>query len=200
MFLASSETIRTREGDACTALVKQTLATNPRYTEIGVAEISGAISCDAPRRPTAGTIAGNSYFLSTLRAHDFTVGEFQVTGLGAPAFTLAYPIMEGDGAQGIVFATLRLAWLAERFAEIDIPVTGEIVLLDASGTILLRDPDATDWSGKNIERTALGTAMLSKFRGTGELAGVDGTPRSYEFDSPRLSNRGLIVAVGIPAE
>ncbi len=188
----------TSEGE-CDTFVKNLLRTNPQYTQLGATTPNGILYCETETRTRPVSVADRLYFSRALSEHDFVIGEYVIGRVTlAPSMGLAYPILgDGDTVRGVVIAPLKLSWLAQRFAEIEIPVTGEMLVIDTYGNLLLRDPDATDWFGKNIAETPIGNAMLTKRQGSGDFAGADGETRYYAFASPQSSRNKLIVAVGI---
>ncbi len=198
-FLADTPQVRSGSRSECSTFLRQILATKPQHSQLGATTPNGILFCDSVERDRTVSVADRLYFSRALSTHDFVVGEYivgRVTQL--PSLGLAYPILdENENLQGIVSAPLRLGWLAERFAEINIPVTSEIVVTDTYGNILIRDPDANDWMGKNISTTPLGSAMLNRIEGMGEFQGADGEMRVYAFGSPHVSNKQLFAAVGM---
>lgn len=184
----------------CKPFVEELARTNPQYAEVGVATPNGQVNCDSATHNQPLYIGETLYFNRLQDQRDFVIGEYLIAGgPSRPALGLAYPIL-GDTKRldGIVIAPLRLDWIANRLSGIEIPVTGEMLVIDTEGTILLRDPDASDWVGKSISDIPLGQAMLTKIQGSGEFAGADGVTRFYSFASPVSSNNELEVAVGIP--
>lgn len=200
MFMSHAPQVLGSSASQCAAFVKQLLASNPQYTQLGATTSTGELFCDSQERARPVSVADRLYFSRALSEHTFAVGEYVIGRVTfEPSMGLAYPILDNtNNLRGVVIAPLKLGWLAQRIARVDIPVTGEIVILDSYGNLLLRDPDANDWLGKNISDTSLGKAMLSKIQGSGEYAGADGTTRFYSFASPSGSNKHLLIAVGIP--
>lgn len=198
-YLAAAPQVRQGNRETCSAFVRQIQANNPQYAQLGAAGADGLLFCDSIERDRPTSVSDRLYFSRALKAQGLVVGEYVVGRVSLlPSVGLAYPLTDdGHTARGILLAPIRLNWLAMRFAEINIPVTGEIVLLDTYGNILVRDPDANDWMGKNISDTQIGQAMLSKVRGAGELRGTDGETRFYAYGSPHGANDQLLVAVGI---
>lgn len=198
-FLAKTAQVQNGSASECSAYVQELLKTNPQYTQIGATTASGVLFCDSETRTRQVSVADRLYFSRALSEHDFVVGEYVIGRVTlAPSMGLAYPILDdAKNVRGVVIAPLKLGWLALRFSEINIPVTGEMLVVDSYGNLLLRDPDATDWFGKNISETPIGKAMLAKFQGSGEFAGADGEKRFYAFASPSGSHQRLVVAVGI---
>jgi len=198
-YLAQTRQVREGSQKECSAFVQQMLKTNPQYAQLGAAAPNGVLYCNSNDTRREASVADRLYYARALGAQDLVVGEYvigRVTLL--PSLGLAYPILDDRAQlQGIIIAPLKLGWLAERVVQINIPVTGEIVLIDTYGNLLIRDPDTNDWQGKNISTTPLGKAMLSQIHGSGEFAGADGESRFYEFASPQGSQNHLIVAVGI---
>jgi C4-dicarboxylate-specific signal transduction histidine kinase len=197
--LAASPEVRKTDGAACKTLMTRTLEENTRYAQLGATLASGILFCNTNYSQRPQSVADRLYFRRALETQDFAIGEYvigRITKL--PSLGLAYPVKNDDGTfRGVVIAPLKLAWLAQRFAEISIPVTGEMVLLDSYGNILVRDPDAVEWQGRNISETPLGRAMLGDRNGEGTFAGADGEVRRYAFAVPAGSNNRLVVAVGI---
>lgn len=198
-FMSKASAVQNGSPDECSGYVRQLLVQNPRYTQLGAATPAGILFCDTVDRSRTVSVADRLYFSRAVSEREFVVGEYLIGRITlAPSLGLAAPIVaDKNELRGIVMAPLRLGWLAERFSEISIPVTGEIVVIDTYGNLILRDPDATDWFGKNISETTLGAAMLSKFRGAGDYVGADGESRYYSFDTPASSNKQLFVAVGV---
>lgn len=197
--LATSPEVQSGSAAVCSAFVARILEAHPQFAQLGATTPNGILFCNSYSQWRAPSVADRLYFSRALASQDFAVGEFvigRVTRL--PALGLAYPIRGDDHAvKGIVIAPLKLSFIIQQFATIDIPATGEIVLLDSYGNILVRDPDAVEWLGRNIAETSLGQAMLTHHRGMGEYAGADGEKRAYAFAAPQGSNEHLIVAVGI---
>src|SRR5581483_4240412 len=174
-YLAQTRQVREGSQKECSAFVQQMLKTNPQYAQLGAAAPNGVLYCNSNDTRREASVADRLYYARALGAQDLVVGEYvigRVTLL--PSLGLAYPILDDRAQlQGIIIAPLKLGWLAERVVQINIPVTGEIVLIDTYGNVLIRDPDTNDWQGKNISTTPLGKAMLSQIHGSGEFAGAD---------------------------
>ncbi len=198
-FLAQSPQVQSGTRDECNAFVQTQAQNNSQYAQVGAASPNGVLYCNSVNSRRSVSVADRLYYSRTLGARDLVVGEYVIGRVTVtPSLGLAYPILD-DSAQlhGIVIAPLKLGWLAQRVAKVNIPVTGEIVLMDTYGNLLIRDPDTNDWQGKNIANTPLGRAMLSSIHGSGDFAGADGETRYYEFDSPQGADNHLLVAVGI---
>lgn len=198
-YLAQTPQVRSGTQSECSAFVRAQLDQNPQYAQLGAATPNGVLFCNSNETRREASIADRLYFSRVLGAQDMVVGEYVIGRVTlSPALGLAYPIQDDSHVlQGIIIAPLRLGWLAERISEINIPVTGEIVVTDSYGNLLVRDPDSNDWQGKNISDTPLGKAMLSQIHGSGDFAGADGETRYYEFASPQGSDNNLLIAVGI---
>lgn len=198
-FLAKSSQVNAGSAVECSNYVRQLLTTNPQYAQLGAATPNGMLFCDSESRTQQANIANRSYFNRATSQHDFVVGEYVIGRVSvAPSIGLAYPVLDdSQNVRAVVISHLRLSWLAQRFAEINIPVTGEMLVIDTNGNLLLRDPDAQNWLGKNISNSSLGATMLAQRQGAGEYTGADGQVRFYAFASPQSSDKRLVVAVGI---
>lgn len=199
-YMAKSPQVLTGTETECATFVRTLLKQHSQYTQLGAASPNGVLYCDTEERSRQVSVADRLYFSRAMSEHQFVVGEYVIGRVTlAPSMGLAFPVLDDEeNLHGVVIAPLRLSWLAQRIAEINIPVTGEIVIIDTYGNLLLRDPDATDWAGKNISETPLGKAMLEKVQGSGEFAGADGVTRFYSFGTPASANKSLVIAVGIP--
>jgi len=69
--------------------------------------------------------------------------------------------------------------------------------IDGNGTVLVRYSDPEAWVGKDISTQAITQQVLSRRRGTVEMAGPDGTRRLYAF-TPLTDRSAVYVIVGIP--
>lgn len=198
-FLAQAPQIRSGTQTECNAFVRAQLKNNPRYAQLAAATPNGVLYCNSNDTRRAASIADRLYFSRVLGANDMVIGEYVIGRVTlTPSLGLAYPMQDDSRAlRAIIIAPLRVGWLAEQISKINIPVTGEIVVMDTYGNLLVRDPDSNDWQGKNISDTPLGKAMLAQIRGSGDFAGADGETRYYEFATPQGANNHLLVAVGI---
>ena len=198
-FLAQAPQVRNSSPSECSAFLRAQLQNNPQHSQLGVTTPNGVLVCNTESARRSVSVADRLYFSRAFGADDMVVGEYVIGRVTlVPSLGLAYPILnDAHALQGVVIAPLKLGWLAERVAQINIPVTGEIDLIDTYGNLLVRDPDTNDWQGKNISGTPLGNAMLAKIYGSGEYAGADGETRYYAYASPQGADNHLIVAVGI---
>ena len=200
VYLSKAQQLRIGVESDCRAFLQQLLKTNLQYAQLGIASTDGTVYCDSGATARERNIKQSLVFNRVTNRRDFSVGDYVKAGNMLPAaMDLAYPVLDTTNQlNAVVVAPLSLDWIADRFSAIEIPVSGEMLLIDTDGELLLRDPDSDEWVGKNISTTPLGQAMLSKLQGSGEFAGADGVKRFYSFGSPVSSRKNLVVAVGIP--
>jgi hypothetical protein len=200
VYLSKAPQLQTGAASECRAFLQQLLKTNLQYAQLGIASSDGSVYCDSGATARERNIKQTLAFNRVMNRRAFAVGDYMKASNMLPAaIDLAYPVLNGTNQlNSVVVAPLSLDWIADRFSAIEIPVTGEMLLMDTDGALLLRDPDSDQWVGKNISNSPLGQAMLTKLQGSGEFAGADGVARFYSFASPVSSNKNLIVAVGIP--
>src|SRR5262249_3677450 len=157
----------------CGAYLGDLIKTNSQFARLLRVSTAGAVNCDSSQFAPPMNIGNNVSLSRALRTKNFALGDYVARDITIePSFPLAYPVLDSSKQlRAVLIASLRLDWLAMRFANIDIPVTGEMDVIDTNGTLLLRDPDSQNWVGKNISNTPLGLAMLGKLQGTGEFPG-----------------------------
>lgn len=198
-FAANAPEVHSDSAGDCTAYMLSLQKSNPQYIEFDVATPDGNLFCTSNPNTGGVNLSNRLYFQRVLNTHTFAIGEYVAGHFTSQAgLGLAYPIVDKNQMVRVLVAPLNLSWLADRIAAIDIPVTGEIVLMDTSGGVVLRDPDTERWYGQNISQSSLAAAMLSKTQGAGEYSGADGQTRLYSFSTPPAATKQLFIAAGIP--
>jgi signal transduction histidine kinase len=198
--LAHVPDVRDGEAAECEQFLASLLKDNPLYANFGLADRAGDITCSAVPMDKPVNIADRAYFVGAVVARDFAVGEFQVGRVtGVASINFGYPVFDGDGrVQAVVFAAMDLSWLNHLVAEVDLPESAALVVIDRKGTIIARYPNPLPWVGQSDLNDPLFQAMLAQGQGTAELHGVDGIPRIYAFTGFRGLPEAGYVSIGIP--
>ncbi len=100
-----------------------------------------------------------------------------------------------------IISRLDLMPLNQLAAEIQLPRGAAVMLVDRSGTVLDRYPDAERWLGQMVpEGPIIQTLRARQGEGVVETAGVDGIRRVYAYSPLRGAGAGgnAFVSVGIP--
>lgn len=205
LALAHLPQVRLPNAAGCGAFLAALRLQYPRYANIGVALPNGDVVCSAVPLVEPVNIADRAYFRRALQTRSFGVGEYQVGRLtGRPSINFGYPVLESArGLYGVVFVAVDLEWLGTLVADARLPEGTTLMIVDSTGTVLARHPDAAKWVGQSVPYAPVVQAMLAQRReGTTEAAGVDGVRRLYAFTA--VGNPGhegaAYVAVGIPTE
>ncbi|MDQ7840923.1 MAG: ATP-binding protein [bacterium] len=187
----------------CSRYLSQTLAWNPEYANLGVADADGAIRCSAV--PLAGPVnaSEHAWFRRAVRARGFALGNFQSGQVAAtPVVVAALPVLDrAGGVVRVVFAGLNLKKLADWAVPARLPAGSVLLALDSSGTVLFRHPDHEKWVGRSIPHVEIARAMLAgSGKGAAEALGEDGVRRLYGIASVAGAEEAgaLHFGVGIP--
>ncbi len=197
--LAATRDVARASGEECRTLLARLLPLYQGFGNLGVADLTGAVTCSA--LPTSGpvSIADRRYFKRAVEVRDFAIGEYQVGRIvGEPTINVGYPILDqGGSVQAVVFAAIRLSRLNEIAARSELPPGAAITLVDHGGTILARYPDPDAWVGMPFPEAPLVQAMQDVGEGTVETPGLDGVTRLYAFRPVGTwADDGLRLAVG----
>lgn len=203
-LLAALPEVRTRQGSACGAILKELAPGDDQYTGFGAALPSGDVFCTGRPIPAPLNVADRLYFRRAMERRDFAVGEYQTgRASGKPVLVFGYPVLDVAGqVRGVVFTAVDLTWLNRLAAEAGLPRGSTLSLLDHKGVVLSRFPDPERWVG--TARPA-GDLLLKAIQGPQaegavEATGLDGTPRLYAYARPRGA-RGtdrVTLTAGIP--
>lgn len=211
-LLARLPEVRAGTAEECNALFAGLFPGNENYSNIGVIEPNGRLSCSAV--PFTGTVdlSDRAYFRTAVETRAFAVGDYQVGRVtGESTINFAYPVLSEADVRGVVYAAVDLDWLNRLAAESELPAGSTLTLLDSRGTILARYPDPDRWVGQEVEISPLLNATIAERReGVAELAGMDGVSRLYAFTpvggqdgaaraAEGVERRDVYVTVGIPA-
>jgi signal transduction histidine kinase/ActR/RegA family two-component response regulator/HAMP domain-containing protein len=191
-----------REG-RCGALLADLRTQYGGYANLGVADTEGNIVCSALPLVRPVNISDRGWFQRALATRAFAMGEYQVGRLtGRATVNFGQPVLDGEGrVQAVVFAALDLGWLNTLAQRAAVPPGSTFTVLDRSGLILARYPDAERWIGKRAPDARLVTRILSQRKGVAEDRGLDGVQRLYGFTPLDEEREGgaVYVSIGIPA-
>jgi signal transduction histidine kinase len=189
---------------ACDARIEQFFSTQTGLTELSVAAPDGEVTCIAGRAPVTGTLAVSDqpYFRETLATRQFAVGGFAPGVPGdAPRLTFGYPILAANGdIRGVLGAGVDLETFNERLAGAQLYQHAALLVLDARGIVVLRQPDQQHFLGRSVRDHPLAQAVMREREGSIQRTGLDGVERLYAFttlgpaDAPRFH-----VLVGLDA-
>ncbi len=186
----------------CDELFNQVRPQNTVLAAVGATDREGNVICASDRAP------GELLPAISDRVHFRRAMETQGPALGGYAYGrrtaqhvihMAVPYRDAAGIPaGVVFASLSLDVIARRY---DLPLWNAsrvITVIDADGTVIMRQPDYSRFVGQKIEPGRW--AQLQSYRSPGfydAVSSIDGIRRIIGF-SPLMSEPvGLFVGVGV---
>jgi diguanylate cyclase (GGDEF)-like protein len=188
-------------------MVANAVAETDFIGSILVLDRQGSIALDSGAiDPRPANFADRDYF----RAHrdDPNLGLFvskpyrSRLRAGDPSIALSRRLSGPNGAfEGVAMLAVRLAFVRELFAQMDIGRKGVLALLGADGTVLMRQP-STDGSG-DTGTDLSGSANVRRMveQGAGSFVGVatiDGVERLYTFGT--VPGAPMVAVVGLSTE
>ncbi len=193
----------------CGPLFTGFLAQHPRYANVGEAAPNGTIVCSVRAPRGVVTLANQSWFRRAVNTRDFAAGAYQIGPLTrAPAAAFARPVLSKEGrVQSVVFAALGLDWLPQLAARAGLPPGATLTVVDGSGTLLARYPEAQKQIGKSPQdESVVRTFLATESEGTVRTRTSDGrihflafAPLSGGPDAGRAYIRAEIPDGGMPA-
>jgi nitrate/nitrite-specific signal transduction histidine kinase len=202
VLLSQEPALRNPDPAVCSTYLASVLGHYPLFTTIEVVKPDGSDYCKA--RPTAEPTERyqDPFILGIVATKDFAVGDFRIGRTTRKnTVPLGYPLLDNAGQiQGIIFASLDLAWFNQLAAEMSLPPGSTVMANDRNGTILARYPDPENWVGRSVSDAPIVKTILSQLKeGTAQALGEDGTLRLYAFTPLNgAPNDTVFVSVGVP--
>lgn len=182
---AIAEFPEVKSGDvhACETALAAYGKLNPRYASFGVVSPNGDVWCNSLFNPEPGSIADRSYFRRALETKDFAIGDYQLGRItGERTINGAVPVIDPSGRiTQVVFAALRISFLAETVESANLPDDFVLTVIDDTGTIIVRYPGAGMWVGSSLFGTNVGDSVLAHWEGVLTEQDIDGVRRSMFF-------------------
>ena len=199
--LARARDLDTRDKAACSAFLSAVREKYSQYTGILTIDPDGMLFCDSLRTDRTLDLNDRGYFRQALLATDVVTPEPVFGRLtGASVLQIAYPARSETGElKFVLLASFNLQKFAEFHRE-RLPQAMEILLLDESGTVLVRPPTG-GWiapAGESMANTdlfRLATARTGEH--VAEVKDIDGRVRVWAVaDSSAIRDSGLHIMVG----
>ena len=193
----AAPSVQEGDGAACSAYLARLLEPFPRYTGFGVARPDGTIFCSTSPRAIGANLAERDYFQEVMAARTFAVGDVMAGSLsGRWIVGAAYPLLDEAGEVRLVGVLgLDLVGWSVAIAAPYLPPGSTVLVLDPTGTIMARAPDAPDWLGRPAP-----AAVQDAERPDGavhEILDEDGVRRLYGF-VPLVPSEQIVIGVGLP--
>ncbi|PIG91169.1 ATP-binding protein [Gloeocapsopsis sp. IPPAS B-1203] len=167
----------------CSSLLKSLQQQYPRYASLGVVQRSGNVSCSSTPSQNVN-LADRSWMRNAIQKQQLSVSDYQIGRMTRkPVIVFGYPVINTTDRQveSVVFASLDLAWLNQFIAQIKLPPSTSLIIVDFKGIVLAHYPK-TEWVGKAPNLPII-QKILAQGNGVVEVVDVDGIPRLYAFSS-----------------
>lgn len=169
---------------ACSQTLADILKRHPEYTNLGVINSEGLITCSAVPQNTNINVSDRSYFLDAVRSKKFSIGKYQIGRVtGRASLNFGLPVLAPNNEiQSVIYAALDINWLNNLLNDTNIPAGSTISTIDSQGVLLVRYPQPEQWVGKDVENSEIAHYVLNtKTAGAIETKGVDGIVRIYNY-------------------
>ncbi|MBC7940809.1 MAG: PAS domain S-box protein [Chitinophagaceae bacterium] len=134
---------------------------SPGYGNIGVVDLNGDVRCQGHPDNVKFNMADRQYFRSALSDQRFSVGEYLLGKVtGSPQLGFGMPVYTyGGELRGVAFATIDLRRANQRLQALGLPRHLQVVVVDATGTVLLSSAGAEQGIGKTVPNAELAAAI-----------------------------------------
>jgi PAS domain S-box-containing protein len=157
-------------------ILSDTLAVNPQYSNIIIADRAGTIWASAVPAKSAVSIPDRRFFKSALATGQFSSGEYTISRiLGAPMINFGYPYKNQKGeVAGVIGVNLGLAYLREILEDMKIPSGASYLTTDRNGVILTRGISPSKTVGQRLASADFKQMQEGPVAGGRKITGVDG--------------------------
>jgi diguanylate cyclase (GGDEF)-like protein len=164
---------------------------------ISVTRPDGVVVCSNNPQSLGLDVSDRPYLQRATETGEFVVSDYlfgrRVKG---PMMFAAFPQRNSNGAtEAVVIAAIDLSWIGRRATSVGKGAGLAVLMVDASGTVVAREPDTEGFVGRNFSDQPLVRALLAQSEGTVTEKGLDGVRRVYGF--VRLPNTDARFAVGL---
>ncbi|MEO6319358.1 MAG: PAS domain S-box protein [Polaromonas sp.] len=200
--IASGPSVKATRNRLCVQYLKNLQSQDSSYSNLGVIDLDGKLSCHAMDSGTDVHIGDRIFFRQVLDRHEFSVGEYAVSrSSGRPGIAFGMPVYSSEGIlNGVAFGALEMPALAQALGRNKIMDGAQLRVIDRRGIVLASHP-AVEKSGQGRqEQDALVLAAARSGQpGVREAVDAGGVERVYAYAPVGgAANGGLFVAISVP--
>ena len=200
--IARLDAVEGRDAVACNKLLADLMAQSDAVASVAVADLNGAVWCSSIPLPSSINIGDRSYFKRAVETRALTFSNYQIGRIsGLPVINLTLPSYNSAGElQGVVSASLNLAWLNRSLGDMHLPSHSTLFIIDSDNTLLAFSPNPKWQIGRAITQTALIQAIQAQPEGGAIEFQEEGEPYLYVFTPLRgeAKTAGFFASIGIP--
>ncbi len=188
LLVSVSETLRQSPpvGSSCDGYFQRLAAGLPEYASLALADPTGMVVCSSAANRPKPSVADRLYFQSALKTGTLAIGSYTAGRIGGqPTVQFALAAKEPSGALiGVVIASLNLSAIADRLSKIPVPAGGRVQVTDATGVVLVVNPQRLEMIGRPLVSPVLKAALEANSKGIAEGSDGLGGIRYYAFQPP----------------
>ena len=185
-------------GERFVAAARRELATQPSWTSIALADLSGKPARGIGRNvfeASGGFMDEALYSAVVSTGRPASSGLRKLPGTETPIVQIAIPVLHGNAVTHVLAANVEAAYWARFLSGYPVPAAATVTLLDRYGIIIARTLNNERWTGQRASKGFLETLALSPEEGTFRNVGLDGVP----FQSAhRRTRSGWSLGIGMP--
>jgi hypothetical protein len=184
----------------CAARLRALIQDLPQLAGLAILDASLQPTCtSAADFPPTGLFADQPWLREALATRRFMIGVYHYAALSdTPLLGLALSLANGDGRRGLVVTALRLPWLSEQLAAIDLPPHTVIAVADRNGAFLARNTEADRFVGTRFNEEGMALLQGDEVK-VADTLGIDGVRRIIAGVPLGMQPLGLYVGVGLYA-
>ena len=186
------------EKDKCQEYFKTLKAQLQGYGNIGVVGADGYIRCHSLPNTPPGFAGDRAYFQGAIAQNGFVSGGYLLGRFSKkPVITFSLPLPAFSGGPGaVVFSTLYLTEVSRVVADVTLPQSSRLLVLDREDIVLAANPEAPAAIGRQVESQILQAAVKGSSQGILEGLDASGIEQIYAFvPSNKAAKSALFVAV-----
>ena len=199
--IASGPSIQDTRNRLCVQYLKNLQAQDTAYTNLGVVDLNGKLSCHAASPSDDIYIGDRTFFTQALEQRVFSVGDYAVSrSTGQPGVAFGLPVYSVNGVlNGVAFAAVDAMRFAEVLAAEKILEGTQLRVIDRKGTVLASHPAAGLTGSQERDPVVLNAARSSQ-PGVGRAVDSLGVEQMYAYAPVGASKGGLFVAISVPRD
>jgi PAS domain S-box-containing protein len=184
---------------SCAALLAAVLNDQPRYAAAAVIGVDGHPICRPPPLDRDEDMSDRDYFRLALQAGSFVIAPYSVGKRSkTEGIHFAMPFRNAArGIAGVVVLDLRIDWLQQQLAQLELPPGSSTVITDRNGTILAHLPvksGAASLTGQKLppDELALLNPSDTSFN---DVTGADGRALVQVFAASGVAPASLFIGL-----
>ncbi|MEO8012876.1 MAG: GAF domain-containing protein [Polaromonas sp.] len=197
--IASGPSIKDTRNRLCVQYLKNLQAQDTAYSNLGVVDLNGKLSCHAASPIADVYIGDRTFFTQALEQRTFSVGDYTISrSSGRPGVAFGMPVYSDQGVlNGVAFAAVDVTKFAEVIATENILEGAQLRVIDRHGIVLASHPAAGLAGSRERDPVVLGAARSGQ-PGVGQATDGSGVEQVYAYAPVGGSGGGLFVAISVP--